>query len=406
MLLENSNLYCQKCDEITTICNNCRVDPYVSNYKKINSDYGVSYSHVYRFSSASELEEFAIKKHSGVNGSKMNKKLLAKVLKLKEERITARKKYILIREELVNLINKFFDNDASYIDIGESKIRIAIREYCDIDIDPFTAACQIYEKIKEPLELKITKEKIIMLFDNKINELFAENAVILKNIGEYINLIKTQETLEQATNFINEPNNIKLLQTMLDEKLRINQINDYLKNKGIFFRKEFADDKNLYVKGQIDFETCVNNLLNIEKHISLQKTLDNIVTNLVCRFSYIFRIKYGKIMIEYCKELPEAIEYINGNYTKTPKTLQNSISKKLSKEFVPKYREYSIKITLGKNRISNVDVFYETISTDETIKKYINDVKYNSSDYIYELPQNIIERINFMCDNILIDDEN
>jgi len=297
-MLKHSRKYCPICDEdFDTLCVNCIDDELVAivrweilkmydlkgpDLRKIRTVYHkrVAYCKI------SDIEEYLFKKYRN------NNKIINAIIEEREKRNKYKIKFIDIREELVDLINKIYDGEASQINLLD--FTDDIKEFVYGDDDYLTSAFIIYNKIYQQINHKVEKIKTKKIIDNVLSQNFISKDVRLISKSEYyIHLCDTLSTSDML-NYVNKELDTLLYQANLI--IRKRDINNFINANINYSSREYVsnlnkDNINDFITGNISFNTCTSIIMRYTQSENRKDDVSKIIQSVCNKQSEVLRIK-------------------------------------------------------------------------------------------------------------------
>lgn len=438
--------YCIKCnDSKTKPCKKCVYDPYVmilhTDAKKLfrltNEDIENSIIYEYNFRAHSqtcskyflnEIEEIAIEKYEALTDGR-NIRILDKILEMKNKRVQYITKYVTIRSELKNLVDKIHDDDNYSLD--ESTYQM-ISTLAATSEDIYTCVNLIYNNCsKVMLATSLAKKRVEL-----VEKLFIEglgndwNKLVNTRIYEQlidINCCKEDNVVDNVNKEINNQQKIKertkslnkLLRDKLDISSNKDNFEEYLNH--IIKTREYYYLNDIGRCTWVDVQTWINNADNI----NIFQTIINCIEKERQIENYI-KTNVNKTYQKYIINKNIAHTYANNTETleQIQIMIQNLVNKRKRKLSVKRYVDKIMKIfevteslidTFLIKRNATVQDFIVNGGKMSQIKGTIHNIicrqvkerqigLYISEKQIYEKPaiiyqnQTIMDFINAECD--------
>jgi len=280
MELKKSDQYCSKCNEQNHECLNCLNDErVVINIKDIKSNYKLKRSELSSIINFSHLgiplwyvrdvEEIALQKYKS-----NNLKLFAQILETKGKNILHKARYVRIREELIDIINKLMNY--SYLNNLDFCSNI-IHNYADkIDDNEINCAHFIYNEIKDLLHSQMMLNYVIEEYIEEIEQYDTEYHENIRcemyNTDYYNAKIRENYTPMKMFTFLMSLKCSDNYYYNLDGKSRFHKFPDAArKNTNIKIVNEYINENMILC-------TYPNISHLIEKFISSDNTIENFIT--------------------------------------------------------------------------------------------------------------------------------
>lgn len=308
-----------------------------------------------------------------------NTKTAQKIQAQREQRLLNKNKYIRIREELIDILNKTLENDAKFVDLY--KVRHEINKCIKENYSVYDAVYYIYGIMRAELDIEIKTNKITCILDRMLRDIFGNDWTKLIYTNIYTKIIKDCIEQEEIDPYLKSLNINELFQTKLDQKNRKEEIEEYIKylKSGVGKWTNRLDSfKNDYIDNKITLEECKTNIDKVAQKYDREAQIDD-------KIFKIDRNNYGHSLNEYnvknhIKSIPIISDYINGITNKI-----NWINKVLMWEiavaFLADHKRYLIQRYLRRKKFE--EDFNNMIIGEESIINYINDLEYHDDDHQY-----------------------
>jgi len=306
--------------------------------------------------------------------------------KLRNKRLALKKKYVVLRGELIELLNKFHYEDTEFIVLTD--YATIIKKYCSINMDINYSSNAIYCSIRDELIEKININKLKKTLNDVLYSTFTPREYYyLITTEEYSNLINTLKTNDDMTTYVSNPENIQIFKDAMERKVKSDMIVMHVKNDAI----------TRHVKDYSEGSKCKEIIKNyVDNNITLVQAFDQI-NNLIDMkkreaqvYGWIRKIGYERYYInegklglsskqtqkQLSKELKCTRDYINCKDVNLidVREVKRAFRIELASKLMPRIKKIMISIFL-KNTEFNKN-FEKNISDDSILMKFINDVEY------------------------------
>jgi len=309
----------------------------------------------------------------------------AHVKKLQDKRLKLRNRYIQIRGELIELLNKVHDTNVDFIVLTDyAKI---IKKYSKTNMSVIDASNSIYYIIKDDLIKNISIAKRKKTLNNALYNTFSVKEYYhLITTKKYLNLINTLKTNEEMLAFVSVPENLQIFKSVNKKKF-INDIIITYTEKYKIGPKCKKIIKN-YANDSITLECAINqinDLVEIEKRTEKVSDLaywipDDRYSQLMEGLCYEEQLEKFKNLLRNLQCAQDYIHCKDINLIDIRKLKRNARIE-LSSKLVPEIKKMLIRKYFSEHNIK--DDFEKYINDDQIIKKFINETDYK--EYFKEL---------------------
>jgi len=410
-MLINTLDYCQNCKEIKKkyLCNFCIHDDYVTiNYNDALRLYKTKHKDkqaykLLQIPIKDQFDTFIVMKNDFEEYS-LNIAKSVHIEKLRNKRLELKNKYVLLRGELIELLNKFHYEDTDFIVLTDYASTIKI--YCDVNMNIIDATNAIYYSIKDQLVKNISIAKRKKILNDALYKIFLpKEYYYLITTEKYENVINTLKTSDEMTAYVSKSENLCVFQNIMKKKIENDLIVMYVENysrnseKVSIYVKIFNDSKcekviKNYVNDNITMEMAISQITNIIDRIKRKK----LICGLISRILYDrYRVYENKLSVHMYRtandfyktqkiiyeDLTCARDYVNCKDINLIDTrrIKSALRVELAKKIVPLVKKIIIHEHFLKYNMR--EKFEKYIDEDPIIKKFINEPEYK--EYFKEL---------------------
>jgi len=273
-MIVNNDKYCSTCDgDLDKICYFCAYDKtMILSYDDIRQKYKLTKTQLKTLKSstinvdpnnhieskiqifyAEDVEKLVLEKCC-----KLGSKLYGEIIRSLENRPKRKERYMQIRKELVDLVNKIEDELLYKFSLGDYNVYICDNYLEDEDV--FVIAKQAYDSMKNEAIKSRSLSKAQDMLSVVLREKFSAYADKLICCKVYNNVLQNYNNEELMSEFLSNDNNFEDFRDQIEIYKKFDKFDEYIKNHPIQVNicPKIINLRKSYCRGieEITFEYC------------------------------------------------------------------------------------------------------------------------------------------------------